>query len=330
MILNFNFHSIQTVLCNIVGQKNGNFNKNFTCLFDSFFQHFRDRNLNILLIGESDPNNISVLAEYFYRSNIHINLELINQFDLILIKSDSEFYYQNLNPGGILIVWKSANISIPIGLNQRQISTTHDESPEPQIFIWVIKNGSEIFPSPNRITIITPFSRPIEQIKKIFPSIPFSWIHKWIIVHDLKKSRSKFMYKLHPKMKEFFYKGNGISGNPQRNFALDLLKEDQNVSFIYFLDDDNIVHPLLWHIFPFLRNNTIFTFNQSGGFKGDTIRENYIDTAMFLLDFRSVSNERWILDKYSADGIYIEQCFKKNPSNWVYVDCDLCFYNAIS
>jgi hypothetical protein len=46
------------------------------------------------------------------------------------------------------------------------------------------------------------------------------------------------------KIKEYVCKGEGISGNPQRNYALTKITNPNTV--LYYLDDDNILHPNLY------------------------------------------------------------------------------------
>ena len=48
---------------------------------------------------------------------------------------------------------------------------------------------------------------------------------------------------------------------------------------------------------------------------------------MFLIDFKLCKNIRWVTDKYEADFLYINSCYLKNNSNWMYVNNELCYYN---
>ena len=41
-------------------------------------------------------------------------------------------------------------------------------------------------------------------------------------------------------IQEYVYKGEGISGNPQRNYAWTKITNPN--TFLHFLDDDNILH----------------------------------------------------------------------------------------
>lgn len=58
------------------------------------------------------------------------------------------------------------------------------------------------------------------NIKELEKSIPFEIVSKWIIVYDGKHISN----------------GNGISGNPQRNFALDLLHKRLGIGSGHFVE----------------------------------------------------------------------------------------------
>lgn len=197
-------------------------------------------------------------------------------------------------------------------------------------------NESEI----KKITIITPSIRP-ENLYKIKKSINFDYINEWIIVYDGKKiitNPNLFSNDdNNNKITEYVYSGSGNSGNSQRNYALDNIKNKN--TYIYFLDDDNIIHPDLYDILKNIQNNKIYTFDQKRSsnvypftelLKGDNIRLNNIDTAMFLIDYNLCNQTkpiRWITDKYNSDGIFIVQCYLHNKKNWIYIDKTLAFYN---
>jgi hypothetical protein len=179
----------------------------------------------------------------------------------------------------------------------------------------------------NKITIITPCIRP-ENLKTIKNSLDFNCIHEWIIVYDNVSLQKNFD---HEQISEYNYTClEGRSGNPQRNYALTKIKNEN--TYIYYLDDDNIVHPDLFKLN--LNSNKIYTFNQLNKdgtirLKGNCINIGKIDTAMFLVYYPLVKETKWILDIYEADGHYILECYLKNKSKWVYIDKDLCYYNYI-
>ena len=179
----------------------------------------------------------------------------------------------------------------------------------------------------NKLTIITTAYKLDLLKKKVYDSIHFEHVHEWIIVYDGTKIAEDFrMFKGHPKIKEYVYRGEGISGNPQRNYALSKITEED--TFLYYLDDDNIIHPKLYDLLVILRKNFLYTFDRED-LKGNKIQARHIDTAMFLVYFGLCKELRWKADIYEADGIYISDIWKK-LGNCVYVPLTLCYYNKLS
>jgi hypothetical protein len=198
-----------------------------------------------------------------------------------------------------------------------------------KLFI-LIKNGAEpIFRNNNKITIITPSYR-INNLLEIKKSINFDYVDEWIIVYDGSKIINNPKLFEDDKIKEYVYKCNykGISGNPQRNFALDNITNPDTL--LYFLDDDNIIHPNLYRLLNIIDNTKMYSFNQYNRIKGNNICVNKIDTAMVLIPYKSCENIKWILNLYNADGYYIQECYNKNKKKLIYVNNDLCYYNKIS
>lgn len=196
--------------------------------------------------------------------------------------------------------------------------------------------------------LITPCSR-INNLYKIKKTIDFEKIKKWIIVYDASviKRKKKLFIKC-KNIEELFHKDElSVSGNSQRNFALNYLnkKKDKNF-FLYFLDDDNILHKNFYKIIKKLDNKKklIYTFDQlrkqkifiNNKFqyvkilKGNTIKTGYIDIAMFLPNFSLINNIRWVKKKYTADGDYIVKCMKNNKKKHKYLSVVGCHYNFIS
>ena len=90
-----------------------------------------------------------------------------------------------------------------------------------------------------KLSIITPCCRP-ENLCKIYDSIRFQDIDKWFIVYDTTKDRSyTHRYVGHPNIIEVDCSDPGVTGNPQRNLGISMVKD----GFLFFLDDDNIIHP---------------------------------------------------------------------------------------
>jgi hypothetical protein len=195
----------------------------------------------------------------------------------------------------------------------------------------LIKDGESILSHHKKITIITPCSRP-DNLTILKNSIDFDFVNEWIIVYDGKKVNEnpylfKDEYEDNSKIKEYIHSGNGMFGNPQRNYALDNVSNED--TYLYFLDDDNIMHPNLFDFLTIVDNKKIYTFNQESGLSGNEIEIGKIDTAMMLIDFRICKDIRWIVDEYIADGLYIKECYESNKDKWIYVNTDLCHYNYL-
>lgn len=254
--------------------------------------------------------------------------------------------YQYLKPGGILIIediFKSYNENDYINrlnpilenfqdyyfveldhINRNSYGWDNDK-----LFILIKGGGDPIFKNKNKLTIITPSFR-LNNLLKIKKSINFDFIEEWIIVYDGNKITDNpniFQNEENNKIKEYVYKGEGISGNPQRNYALSKITNPDTL--LYYLDDDNIIHPNIYKLLNIIDNNRLYTFNQFNRIKGNNISLNHIDTAMFIIPYNLCKNIKWILDKYEADGYYIEECYNNNKNVHVFIDNNLCYYNNI-
>ena len=194
----------------------------------------------------------------------------------------------------------------------------------------MIKCGDEnIFKNTNKLTIITPSYR-IDNLLQVKNSINFDYVDEWIIVYDgikINDNPKLFVNQENNKIKEYIYKCEGISGNPQRNYALSKITNTNTL--LYYLDDDNIIHPNLYKLLNIIDNNKLYTFNQYNGIKGDNVSCFNIDTAMIIIPYKICKNISWILNKYEADGYYIEECYNNNKNIHIFVDNDLCYYNKI-
>lgn len=98
---------------------------------------------------------------------------------------------------------------------------------------------------------------------------------------------------------------------------------------MYYLDDDNIVHPNLYKLLNIIDNTKLYTFNHKNRIKGNNIKVGYIDTAMIIIPYKLCEGIKWKLHLYDADGYYIKECYDKNENIHIYLDNDLCYYNKI-
>jgi len=254
--------------------------------------------------------------------------------------------HKYLKPGGVLIIEdifrhvdekkyiKSLNSVLNYFQNYYFISLDHvnrnSEGWDNDKLLVLVKGGGEpIFKNTNKITIITPSYR-TNNLPRIKESINFYYVNEWIIVYDgkhIKDNPNLFEGQEEGKIKEYICKSEGTSGNPQRNFALSKLTNENTI--LYYLDDDNIIHPALYMLLNIVDNTKMYTFNQHNRIKGNNIRVSSIDTAMTLIPYNLCKNISWVVDRYDADGVYIEECYNKNKDKHVFVDNDLCYYNKL-
>lgn len=339
----------------------------YTMFYDGIFNKKKNDNLTISEIC-SNNDSLSMWKEYFKNSNIfyfnndlEMNFEskINNQnYDIIIFSKTNQIdeqlkfimnIHELLNPGGIIIIENIMKVhdenvyfyhlkSILYNFkNYFFVEIDHvnvnSDFKDNKLFV-LIKNGSQLFENKNKITIITPCYR-IENLWKLKQSINFDYLEEWIIVYDGKKIlENPYFFKHHDKIKEYVNKDDGISGNPQRNFAIS--KISNHDSFLYYLDDDNIIHPLFFDVIKFLDMNRMYTFNQynykrmNNTLIGNNIIMNNIDTAMVLYYCKSTIGKTWNPDKYEADGEYITSCYEQNKNNHIFIDNTLCYYNKLS
>jgi len=189
-----------------------------------------------------------------------------------------------------------------------------------------------------KITIITPSIRP-ENLLKIVNYINFDYIAKWIIVYDSSKIKENpLLFSNNNKIIELMYEDkNSISGNAQRNYALDFIQNHEE-TYVYFLDDDSKLIDDIYKLFNILESEKVYTFSQERKpdifpyldiLKGDIPEVYLIDTSQILISSKLINKNRWEISKYNADGFFIRNCIKENKNSWLFVDNILSIYNNI-
>ena len=177
------------------------------------------------------------------------------------------------------------------------------------------------------LNIITPCSRP-ENLITISESINIpKENYRWIVVFDMEEFPNK---ELIPDNCEIFLHKNplSISGNAQRNYAIDMVKE----GYLYFNDDDTLLYPKLWENIKNLNNDFIsfiqLDTNNNIRLIGDIIYLGHIDSHNFMVNHKIVGETRFILDKYDADGYFAMECRQK--SVWpLHINKPLSIYNQL-
>jgi len=322
-------------------------------LIDNFKKNFDNSRVTL---GNIDvTNKQSIINAFSNASNANTLYDII--IDDTTHQSEDQIRvientYQYLKPGGILIIediFKAYDQQDYIRRLQHVLhnfqdfyfveldhknrnSTGWDND---KLFILVkggmneMNKAMPIFNNPNKITIITPSYR-VNNLLEIKKSIDFDYVDEWIIVYDgskISENPNLFKNQENNKIKEYVHTSNGISGNPQRNYALS--KVTNANTMLYYLDDDNIIHPNLYRLLKIIDNDKMYTFNQFNRLAGNNVNVGSIDTAMTIIPFSKCKDIIWLTDIYEADGYYIKSCYDNNTSSHIYVDNDLCYYNKL-
>jgi hypothetical protein len=173
------------------------------------------------------------------------------------------------------------------------------------------------------INIITPCSRP-ENLKVISESINIpKENYRWIVVFD-----GLEVTDIPNNCEAYSIKdNNSVYGNAQRNYGLYLVTG----GYVYFNDDDTIIHPELWDEIKDKEADFI-SFKQSNKdgtirLEGTNISPNFIDSHNFIVSVKCI-NTRWILDRYDADGVFAVECYK-NAKETLYIPKVLSIYNSL-
>jgi hypothetical protein len=156
-------------------------------------------------------------------------------------------------------------------------------------------------------------------------SIDFSKIKNWYIIYDTRNKPFNKKY-TDDKIIELECKDEGIVGHQIRNMALNTIKD----SLIYFLDDDNIIHPSFWNIN--FDSNKLYTFDMQRKddiLKGNKVEPDSIDTAQYVFDVNLVGDLRFDVTLYNADGFFIQKIYEENKDKWVYVPEIASYYNKL-
>jgi hypothetical protein len=179
------------------------------------------------------------------------------------------------------------------------------------------------------LNLITPCTRPKNLFtiaESIRDTIPRE-CYRWIVVFDAASIPNCPL----PANAEYHavHVPGSISGNGQRNYALDLVEHGH----VYFQDDDTAVHPDLWSNINHLNNVDFISFKQahkSGALRldGRDIRVGSIDSHNFVSAYSAIGRKRWILGDYCADGHFAHDVYNASKTV-VYIDRVLSVYNVL-
>jgi tetratricopeptide (TPR) repeat protein len=199
---------------------------------------------------------------------------------------------------------------------------------------------------PPPITFITPCSRP-HNLPAIHASLLLQWhrVNRWIVVFDAKiipdADAERHIFLDGPKIEyTSFQSESSLFGNGQRNHALASIvgrPKEFEASYIYFLDEDNVVHPELWNLDLPPDCSCIVSFDQYFAKtmpcvrRGDCLRKFEIDTAQVLVGCRTYLTQPilWFEMAHEADGMWIEVMGQLFGSNHIYIPRIAALYNPL-
>ena len=180
-----------------------------------------------------------------------------------------------------------------------------------------------------KLILITPCSRP-KNLEKLYKSIQFDKIALWCIIYDTRHIPFIKHFNNNPKIIELECKDDGTAGHQIRNMALNIITE----GIIYFLDDDNIMHPFFWNLVDHFKYGNLYTFNllyQSGQILyGNNPIPKKIDTSQYVFDRKLVDNIRFDINTYCADGIFINTIYENNKPNSFHFNYIAAYYNWLN
>jgi len=314
----------------------------------NYINKMKNQNFDVSYIDIKDDNNISSTL-----TNLNMTFDIIIEDttyeidDQIRVIKNTVKY---LKPGGVIIIediflnanekdyYDKLGDTINEFQNNYFITLNHDNKysdgwNNDKLFVLIKKGDEPIIKNKNKLTIITPSYR-IDNLTKLYQSINFDYVDEWIIVYDGSKLTDNPNLFNHEKIKEYIHKDeNSCAGNAQRNYAIDNIKNEN--TYLYYLDDDNIINQELYKLLDIIDNDKIYTFNQIRYpcldiLKGNIIKPGYIDTAMVLISYNLSKNIKWNISKYDADYYYINDCYNKYSEKWIYIDNTLCYYNKLN
>ena len=184
-----------------------------------------------------------------------------------------------------------------------------------------------------RLTIITPCSRP-DNLPYARASIEAGWPWfdiDWRVVFDTSTCTPVFV-------DGAIIAGLSVAGsrfgNAQRNYALDRT----DGGWVYFLDDDNLMHPGFFaKLHEVIKNNPdlqAFAFAQDLGVAARKVAPEFmhmgmIDMGQVCIQRDLIGDIRFQLHPYEADGYFIEDVYRAKPGAWGFVNEVVTFYNGL-
>lgn len=197
-----------------------------------------------------------------------------------------------------------------------------------------------------KLNIVTPCSRP-KNLQLLLDSIRIAnnlnlFEIKWYIVFDAEtipesQNLNPQDYPSGLKIQLNCYKNSeSISGNGQRNFALEQITD----GFVYFLDDDNLMHPdlltTIWNQIQLrgeeigIVGNQLFSEEIIRSAARHLVKPGSIDIAQLCIHKNLIGNKKWPLAFYDADGKFISNIYTLHYQKFVFVEKVIAYYNKLT
>lgn len=180
------------------------------------------------------------------------------------------------------------------------------------------------------LVVVTPCSRP-ENLQLVRDSLDFTRIEAWHVIYDTRHAPFVRRFEGHPKIVESGCAAEGIAGHQIRNQFLDGIGSSTSTKLVYFLDDDNTVHPSFWSLDFGVSGLWTFDMEYADGSvrRGLTPITNQIDTAQFVFSSDIARGVRYDATAYNADGMFVEELWHRNRDAWTYHPVVAATYNRL-
>ncbi len=198
------------------------------------------------------------------------------------------------------------------------------------------------------LNIITRCSRQQNLLKIIETLFLKDFAIIWHIIFDINKIKeidSNLLYTLSNinYIKIYYDKSdiNSYGYNLINKIIKSIINEN---SFIYLLDDDNILHENFNILYKLINEKEIIIFNQFINYKDftnskyryasiDNVKIGSIDAAQYIIKrnvFTLNNNHINYMNDYCADGILMELLLKLYPEKFLFINEILCYYNYLT
>jgi hypothetical protein len=187
----------------------------------------------------------------------------------------------------------------------------------------------------NKIVIVTPCTRPknltliAESIEAVIPRENY----RWLVIFDSSKVKKKVeceFAQIH-----YFEKESSSFGNAQRNYAIDLMQGNDYYKdhYVYFLDDDTILHKNLWCLVKNATEDMVVfeQINKNGKLRlgSDRIMPGLVDTGSAAIKLSAIGKTRFKEHLYEADGYFMSEIARKQITI-LNINKPASIYNALS